>query len=248
MNESLMTGSAEEAPEAQAAEPTEATQETQVPPSERPEWLPEKFKSAEDLANAYKSLEGKLGSKEEELRKSIVQELEAEAFKDRPESAGNYQLPDFVDEGAAVDNEALKWWSEHAFENGYSQEEFEQGIQMYAQAVQGNAPDLEAEAKKLGDTASQRIDAASAFANKFFPQEAIPAIERMCETAEGIMALEHIMESMKDGSFSDSSSPADQINEDSLRAMMQDERYHHPVKRDPAFIKKVEEGFRKLYG
>ena len=42
-----------------SAEPTEAVQtETAV---ERPEWLPEKFKSAEDLANAYSSLEGKLG-------------------------------------------------------------------------------------------------------------------------------------------------------------------------------------------
>ena len=28
--------------------------------SERPEWLPEKFKTAEDLATAYSSLEGKL--------------------------------------------------------------------------------------------------------------------------------------------------------------------------------------------
>ena len=30
----------------------------------RPEWLPEKFKSAEEMANAYKSLESKLGVKE----------------------------------------------------------------------------------------------------------------------------------------------------------------------------------------
>jgi hypothetical protein len=40
------------------------------------------------------------------------------------------------------------------------------------------------------------------FANKFFPESALPAIERMCETHEGIIALEHIMEAMKDGSFS----------------------------------------------
>jgi len=34
---------------------------TQVDP-ERPEWLPEKFKSAEDMAKAYSALESKLGS------------------------------------------------------------------------------------------------------------------------------------------------------------------------------------------
>ena len=32
---------------------------------DRPEWLPDKFKSAEDLANAYNNLESKLGSQQE---------------------------------------------------------------------------------------------------------------------------------------------------------------------------------------
>jgi len=34
--------------------------------SDRPEWLPEKFNSVEDMANAYESLEQKLGSQDEE--------------------------------------------------------------------------------------------------------------------------------------------------------------------------------------
>ena len=33
-----------------------------TPPVERPEWLPEKFKSAEDMAKAYSELESKLGA------------------------------------------------------------------------------------------------------------------------------------------------------------------------------------------
>ena len=62
-----------------SAEPTEAVQtETAV---ERPEWLPEKFKSAEDLANAYSSLEGKLGQKEEDYRTSFMEEIEKEAYQ-----------------------------------------------------------------------------------------------------------------------------------------------------------------------
>ena len=34
--------------------------------SDRPEWLPEKFNSVEDMANAYESLEQKLGSQDDE--------------------------------------------------------------------------------------------------------------------------------------------------------------------------------------
>src|SRR6056300_1544635 len=75
------------------------------PKDERPEWLPEKYKTGEDLAKAYKELESKLGTKEEDLRAKFMEEIQSEAFKDRPESAGDYQLPDFVDDEAAIDNE-----------------------------------------------------------------------------------------------------------------------------------------------
>lgn len=242
MSESLISG---ESTQAEAAPSTEAegasTAQTQ-------ELLLGKYKSVDDLAEAYKSLESKIGAKEDDFRSKILEELQTEAYKDRPASAGDYQLPESLDEETAVDNQLLKWWSDHAFENGYSQEEFEQGIEMYAQAVTGSQPDLQAEAKKLGDNANTRIEAASAFASKFFPETALPAIERMCETHEGIIALEHIMAAMRDGSFSGETQRSEAVNEQKLREMMQDERYHNPSKRDPHFIKQVEEGFRKIYG
>ena len=246
MSESLMnTDQVEEG----QSESTEATiTEQSGTPSDRPEWLPEKYQSGEDLAKAYKALESKLGSKEEDIRSTILEELQQEAYGDRPESAGDYQLPESVDPETAVDSELMSWWSEHAFENGYSQDEFQKGIEMYMQATQDTWPDLEAEAERLGDNASARVDSASAFASKFFPDEVMPAIERMCESAEGIMALEVIMENMKDGSFSSNSSVTNNIDADSLQTMMQDDRYHHPVRRDPAFVKQVDEGFKKLYG
>ena len=48
-----------ESEEAVDAVSEEQTQETQ---EDRPDWLPEKFKSAEDMANAYSELEKKLGA------------------------------------------------------------------------------------------------------------------------------------------------------------------------------------------
>jgi hypothetical protein len=248
MSESLLDGgeSAAEPVDNNGGEPPVEPQDV-APSDDRPEWLPEKYKTGEDLAKAYKALESKLGSKEEDLRKSILEELQADAYKDRPASAGEYQLPDSIDPEMAVDNEMLKWWSETAFENGYSQEEFQKGIEMYAQSVMGNQPDLEAEAKKLGDNANDRIQAASAFATKFFPQEAIPAIERMCESAEGIIALESIMDALKDGNFSDNASSPAGLDEAKLREMMNDPRYWDRSKQDRDFIKQVDDGFAKLY-
>ena len=214
----------------------------------RPEWLPEKFKSAEDLAAAYSSLEGKLGQKEQELKDSFLKEIEEQAFQNRPADKGDYQLPEGIDETLAADNELLGWWAEHAFENGFSQEEFSEGINMYVNAINANVPDYDAELQKLGDNAPARTEAVSLFANRFFPESVMPAIERMCETADGVMALEHIMESMKDSSFSESTNSASAINEDSLKEMMRDERYWKAGNRDANFIRQVEDGFKKLYG
>lgn len=217
------------------------------PKEERPEWLPEKYKTGEDLAKAYKELESKLGTKEEDFRAKFMEEIQAEAFKDRPETAGDYQLPDFVDEEAAVDNELLQWWSEHSFENGYSQDEFQKGLEMYMNAVQGDMPDTEAEMQKLGDNANARIEAAALFANQFFGEEHMPSIERLTETAEGLQTLEFIMEKMKSPSVNADSNPVGQITEESLRAMMEDERYWHPARRNNDYIKEVNDGFQKLY-
>ena len=50
---------------------------TQVDP-ERPEWLPEKFKSPEEMAKAYSSLESKLGQSSSEETASEIEEAELE--------------------------------------------------------------------------------------------------------------------------------------------------------------------------
>jgi hypothetical protein len=83
MSDSLLSGG--EATE--SAEATEATVETTETTQAEQDLLLGKYKSADDLANAYKELEKKLGSKEETLREKLLEELQAEAFKDRPASA-----------------------------------------------------------------------------------------------------------------------------------------------------------------
>lgn len=213
----------------------------------RPEWLPEKFNDPADLGKAYKALESKLGEKEEDIRNRLMQELSEQAAEGVPASAGEYELPDFIDETEALESELLKEWAEHCHQNGYTHSEFQRGIEMYMNNL-GPEVDMEAEASKLGDNAQARIEAASLFANKFFPEEALPAIERMCETSEGIIALEAIMSQMQEPSLSDQTGIASNFNRVELEEMMRDERYWNPARRDKNWIKQVDEGFKKLYG
>ena len=252
MSESLVAAEATE--EVATAEDSQIVTESTGDPifetetSADDELLLGKYKTPDDLAKAYKELESKLGGKEEDLRKSILAEIEETAFKDRPATAGEYQLPETIDSDSAVDNDLLQWWSEHSFENGYGQEEFQKGIEMYMSAIGDTGPDLESESVKLGENSSARIESANLFANKFFPAEAFPAIERMCESHEGILALEHIMESMKDGPFSGDAQPTTGVTKQGLEEMMRDERYHNPAKQDRNFVEEVTKGYRALYG
>ena len=64
-------------------EPLEQTE--QKADSDRPEWLPEKFKSPEDMAKAYSELESKLGSSK---RTEEQQQEIDDTAKDAVESAG----------------------------------------------------------------------------------------------------------------------------------------------------------------
>jgi hypothetical protein len=62
----------EEKPQEEAVEQQPEVQEEQQ--ADRPEWLPEKFESAEDMAKAYSELEKKMGAGEEETQQEETTE------------------------------------------------------------------------------------------------------------------------------------------------------------------------------
>ena len=233
--------------DADNAELAEAVAVEEAPVSERPEWLPEKFNTPEDMAASYASLESKLGQGHDEIRAQIERELEVSALEGRPETAGDYELPEQINEAEAVDNEMLAWWAEHSFENGYSQEEFADGIAKYAAYMESQEPNLEAERQALGENADARIEAVDLWASKNVPEEFADQIELLGQSAKGIKMLEHLM------SQSQQTSPQGQFvapqatNENQLKTMMQDPRYWNPAQRDPNYVKQVQEGFSKLY-
>ena len=146
----------------------------------------------------------------------------------------------------------LNWWADHSWKNGYSQDEFEQGINLYVEnygGMQEQGPVYEEEVGRLGDNAQQRIDAVSRYVYKNFKEDQIPALEKFCESADGIIALESMMNNGKEGTvITNQANVISELNESQLREMMKDDRYHNPSKRDPNFVRKVDEGFKKIYG
>jgi len=238
MEQEAQVSEAREAPVETTAETTEAT--------DRPEWLPEKFNDPADLGKAYKALETKLGEKEDDVRTRLMDELNEQASEGVPSSAGEYELPDFIDAEEASDSELLQRWADHCHENGYTHNEFHKGIEMYMEGL-GPEQDMEAEASQLGDNADARIQAASLFANKFFPEDALPAIERMCESADGIIALEAIMSQMQDPVIGEQGVVSANLTEAELTEMMRDERYSG-FNKDQNYVKMINEGWQKLYG
>lgn len=73
-----------------------------------------------------------------------------------------------------------------------------------------------------------------------------PAVfEALSSTAEGVLALERMMHQEEPSLARDAATPAAE-SEGELRAMMRDPRYWRS--RDPAFVTRVTDGFRRLVG
>lgn len=222
--------------------------ETVADTNSRPEWLPEKFQTPEDLAKSYGELSTKIGQKEDDIKASVLQELETEAYAVRPETAGDYQIPEILDEGEAATNPLLKWWADYSWENGLSQEEFDEGITKWAEYTGSNQPDLEQIKISLGDNANQRVEAVQLFMNKFFPEDMQDAVAQLGTSAEGIKALEHIQQSLSNSSIGQNITSPSKMNLQDIEARMKDPRYFDPARRDKGYVNQINEDFKKLYG
>jgi hypothetical protein len=157
--------------EAQTDEVAETTEEQQT---ERPEWLPEKFKSAEDMANAYSELEKKLGqptSEEQQAEEEPQQTEETENENDKPE-AGNY-------------NEAVVEASKEFFNNdGQLSEETYQKLEkvglprdLVDSYAAGQQALLQSEEAQIKGVAGGDYDQMAEWANEHLPSEEVDAFD-----------------------------------------------------------------------
>ena len=157
-----------ETPEEQQAEPQ--AEET----TERPEWLPEKFKSAEDMAQAYAELEKRMGqgTKEVEETEQPEEQQQEEQSDDNKEEAGDY-------------NEAVVEASKEFFENDgqLSEDTYKklEGIGLPRDLVDSYAAGqqalLQSEEAQIKGVAGDSYDQMAEWANEHLPQEEIDAFD-----------------------------------------------------------------------
>jgi basic membrane lipoprotein Med (substrate-binding protein (PBP1-ABC) superfamily) len=231
------------------------TQEQTV--SDKPEFVQDKFWDAdrkevnlENLASSYNALEKKLGSRTEDLSKQVRQDLEQERLGKTPEEykVNLPELPENVDVSVSDDMEIVQWWKDTAKKNGLSQEQFDEGVNVFITNAMATLPNVNTEMEKLGDSSKERVEAAELWSKKNLSPEAYNTFSSIASTAEGVKAIEEIMTMTKDSPMPTTPTQVS-VTPDlvDLKSMMNDPRYYDSNKRDDSYIKRVTELYEKAY-
>lgn len=85
------------------------------------------------------------------------------------------------------------------------------------------------------------LHAIDAFGNKFLPHDAFDAL---CSTPQGIQGIYKMMQSMEPH-IETQKNEQENLTDDDLRRMMRDPKYWRDA--DPEYVRKIENGFKKLY-
>jgi len=81
----------------------------------------------------------------------------------------------------------------------------------------------------------------NAFGERFLPTD---AFDELCSTPQGIQGVYKMMQSMEPEILT-GKSPSENLTDDDLRNMMKDPKYWRD--KDPEYVRKIENGFKKLY-
>ena len=85
------------------------------------------------------------------------------------------------------------------------------------------------------------LNAINSFGEKYLPRD---AFETLCATPQGIRSIYAMMQTMEP-SIETNDAPQKNLTDDELRRMMRDPKYWRDM--DPEYVRKIENGFRKLY-
>lgn len=134
---------------------------------ERPSWLPDKYKTVADLARSNAELEKKFGAAPEEY----------------DFSKSKYIDPDY---------EPFHELRQLAKEKRVSKDVMDKMITSFDKYMDEFTPDYDAEIKKLGDNAEERVTTLDNWAKANFSKESYEALTKTMKTADSIKALEEL--------------------------------------------------------
>jgi hypothetical protein len=149
----------------------ETLQEITTPP-ERPDWLPERYKSPEDFAKAYTELEKRLGTAPNEYDFKAGEgwiDAEYEPFHEMAEFAKSKHVP---------------------------QEVMDKMLSTVGKYLDEFKTDMAEERAKLGENAKERLEVLNNWAKANFSEEAFNGLTQNMRTADAIVALEEVRAKM----------------------------------------------------
>lgn len=207
-------------PEAPVETVPTAEQEAATPP-ERPEWLPEKFKTPEDLAKSYTELEKKVSTN------NVPDAYDFSMTKDM----GLDEMPEDLSKEVT---DVFK-------KSGFSQDQVKTAMALYSdqmgklQQQMANTPrvDLDQEQSSLqqqwGNEYADRLEAVKKYAGTL-PQRMLD--QPLVDTAEGIQFLEQLMSNNRmpnpiTNTQASATRDANSVRED-IRSMRQDDKFKLP--------------------
>lgn len=216
------------------------------------EKIPEKFLNEDGTLNtdallkSYSELEKKIGT--------MISVPDANADADTrarfnraigvPNSASEYPA------NTMFDDDSLR---EKFFEIGLTSSQVEKIYQIaeeFLTPVLSELFDMQNETSAInelknffGDDEKMRdaLRAINAFGERYLPRDAFDAV---CATPQGIRAVYAMMQSMEPSIETDDGTSKN-LTDDMLRRMMRDPKYWRD--QDPEYVRKIENGFKKLY-
>lgn len=221
---------------------TTTDEESSTDEGERPEWLPEKFKSAESMAEAYKQLESRFGG-----------------FTGAPEGDYEVSTPEGVDFQFYEDSEfGVGKFKEFAKEANMSQETFGKAMEFYinsraydAMVEQQQREDGVYEAFGGKDEAIKQIPQISARLKGTLGEEGMKVYQDAASgshtAAASAIKLAGMLMNKLDGEFTpptQTGSKVSSMSKSELSKALTTEEY----KRDPEYKAMIDAEYKKAYG
>jgi len=222
----------------------------------KPDWAPDNFWTddgldIQKLTQSWKDVRGKVATRQDDLRRQVEAELAEQRAQSLPEKYElQVQLPEDFQLGEIDENNPLMAAAvEIGKEAGLTQEQFNKLSQAYFDTILADLPDPETELAALGGD-TERVQGAFDWVARNVPPEYQELVGSVLDRAAGVKMVEWLKEMTGEPAQGQNNSDAsgESVSEADLRAMMRDPKYYDPNKRDPSFVRQIEQGFKKLYG
>lgn len=139
---------------------------------DRPEWLPDKFKTVSDLSKSYNELQKRLG--------------------DAPKEYDFTKAQSWLD----PEYEGIKEFSDYAREKRVPQDVVDKMMDTVGGYLEQFKPDMSKEREALGENADERLKQLATWAKSNLSEDAFYALTSSMRSADSVQALEEIRDMM----------------------------------------------------